>query len=80
MAVHNHGTEQGKGLACSESLIGDCLIKEGGETIEGLRAERYRLLETIAARYVDVIDPDTGEHYYGMILVPSMPTTGKAAI
>ena len=47
MAVHNHGTEQGKGLACSESLIGECLIKEGGETIEGLRAERDGLLATI---------------------------------
>ena len=112
MAVHNHGTEQGKGLACSESLIGDCLIKVGGETIEGLReecgrlerenadvravcytannlnkakidallAERDGLLATIAARHVDVIDPDTGEHYYGMILVPSMPTTETAAI
>ena len=64
MAVHNHGTEQGAGLACPESMIGECLITGGGEIIEALRAERY----------VDVIDPDTGEHYYGMILVPSMPT------
>ena len=47
MAVHNHGTEQGAGLACPESLIGECLIKEGGETIEGLRAERDGLLATI---------------------------------
>ena len=47
MAVHNHGTEQGKGLACSESLIGECLIKEGGETIDGLRAERDGLLAKI---------------------------------
>ena len=44
MAVHNHGTEQGKGLTCSELLIGECLIKEGDEMIEGLRAERDGLL------------------------------------
>ena len=39
MAVHNHGTPQADGPICSESLIGDCLIKEGSETIEGLREQ-----------------------------------------
>ena len=47
MAVHNHGSEQGEGLACPESMIGECLIKEGGETIDGLRAERDGLLAKI---------------------------------
>jgi len=34
-------------------------------------AERDRLLETIAATCVDVVDPEDGRHYYGMKLVPS---------
>ena len=48
MAVHNHGTEQGAGLACPESLIGECLITEGGEMIEALREECGRLEREVA--------------------------------
>lgn len=46
--VHNHGPEEGPGLACRESLIGDCLR----DRLERAERECARLrdeLEMIAA-------------------------------
>lgn len=40
--VHNHGPEEGPGMACPERLIGDCELAR-------LRAENQRLREASSA-------------------------------
>jgi hypothetical protein len=58
--VHNHGTEQGLGLACPESLIGDCIreqtsamLIEDGFTILSLRTKLDAIIEVFEPRHLD---------------------------
>jgi len=48
--VHNHDPEQGPGLACRESLIGDCIRAEYAHLtreLDAARAENQRLREAL---------------------------------
>lgn len=58
MEVHNHGTEEGRGLACRESkiggkLVGECMNVTGMEewierkTLEPTKPEIYKRIEEI---------------------------------
>lgn len=43
MTVHNHGTDQGKGLACPEQLLGEC------EIIRIRQGERAQVLDEVVS-------------------------------
>ena len=81
MSVHNHGTEQGKGLACSESLIGECLIKVGGETIEALREQIQSrpLLRNMAKRLQSEVSALEAERDGLLAMVEAHPDALRVA-
>ena len=65
--VHNHGVEDGAGLACRETIIGDCMRAE----LAALRKDRQRL-DTLSvmltgSKWADVLPeilrPRDGDDY-----------------
>jgi len=56
MAVHNHGTEEGKGLACRESLKGECMLGGSDDMIRALLALHSKKAELMGDRFRYVIN------------------------